>query len=124
VPRVRPFRLPRGFLLPYVMPLLSPLTGPSGSRITIPRSPPLPRPGERPTSQQPGRSPTRLLTPLTGLQARPLPSPAPQRNNCDCTKPTRKERKRGCTNPVVKRERQGEFIVTTRRIKCPSSRKK
>lgn len=81
---------------------------------------------------QPGRlglTDPRLMARAPRARPSPLTQPQPSGGNCDCSpKRTRNERKRKCSNPRVstKRETRGgfDYVTITRRIQCPSSRKK
>jgi hypothetical protein len=87
-------------------------------RDSVPRN----RPGDL-SSFEPLARPGAKPAPLTRVQPEPVGSCGP----CS-TKRTQRERKRKCSNPRVstKRETRGgsEYLITTRKITCPSSRKK
>lgn len=61
---------------------------------------------------------TPLNSPMLGLQ------PTPQEELDPCERKRKKESKQRCSNPVVRRERRGNLIITTRRITCPQSSSK
>lgn len=118
--RPTPIRFPYLYLLPF-LPLPGGQTRP-GTRPGTPPGTPQPRP---PTLPQPPRFFANPVgTPLTLAQPQPLPSTRDEQ--CQCDKP--KKRKKGCTNPVVRKKhttlRGKEFIITTREVKCQSSKKK
>jgi hypothetical protein len=119
-PQPKPAPRPERFRFPLLLPTL--LTGPTPAlRIVAPTTT---------TSGTPGTIRDILARPRPGIRAQPLTRPQSSGGNCGpCSQArTRKERQRKCTNPRVstKRETRGgsEFITITRKVTCPSSRKK
>jgi hypothetical protein len=121
-PAPRPMNLPRVQLLSSFDPLQLFRTAPSvrPRRDTVTRF----QPGQLSEVDPRARPGAR---PLTSPKPKPVASPSQGCGPCS-SKRTQRERKRKCSNPQVstQRETRGgvEYLITTRKITCPSSRKK
>lgn len=108
IPRAVPLprATPRAPTTPRAVPLMPPVSGVPTGGISVPL-------------QVPGLTP---LNPGVLTFSPPQPVPQEELDRCKCPPKKRKQREKGCTNPLVSRTVRDGFIITKRKLLCQPSK--